>query len=213
MVDFVSGDEFKAGVEMVDIVSGDEFKAGVKKAQAEFRKEVSRLASLANKRIQRLEAAKLTDSPAYQKWVENGSVKFGVKGKTYNQVQSEMARLNRFINAQTSTVRGINSILKEMAANTGIKYGTLKELRSKATSFFELASKVEQYLRTVNDMASAIGYNKIWEVINEYVEREKIDLSGAENNIDELSKMVSELIVQQQNHNATIIDDCWVTLE
>ena len=198
---------------MVDIVSGDDFKAGVKKAQTEFRKEVSRLASLANKRIQRLEAAKLTDSPAYQKWVENGSVKFGVKGKTYNQLQSEMARLNRFINAQTSTVRGINSNLKEMAANTGIKYGTLKELRSKATSFFELASKVEQYLRTVNDMASAIGYNKIWEVINEYVEREKIDLSGAENNIDELSKMVSELIVQQQNHNATIIDDGWVVLE
>lgn len=198
---------------MVDIVSGDEFKAGVKKAQAEFRKEVSRLASLANKRIQRLEAAKLTDSPAYQKWVENGAVKFGVKGKTYNQLQSEMARLNRFINAQTSTIRGINSNLKEMAANTGIKYGTLKELRSKATSFFELASKVEQYLRTVNDMASAIGYHKIWEVINEYVEREKIDLSGAENNIDELSKMVSELIVQQQNHNATVIDDGWVVLE
>ena len=198
---------------MVDIVSGDEFKAGVKKAQVEFRKEVSRLSSLANKRIQRLENSKLTDSPAYQKWVENGSVKFGVKGKTYNQLQSEMERLNRFINAQTSTVRGINSTLKEMAANTGIKYGTLKELRSKATSFFELASKVEQYLRTVNDMASAIGYHKIWEVINEYVEREKIDLSGAENNIDELSKMVSELIVQQQNHNATVIDDGWVLLE
>lgn len=198
---------------MVYIVSGDEFKAGVKKARAEFRKEVSRLASLANKRIQRLEASKLTDSPAYQKWVENGGVKFGVKGKTYNQLQSEMARLNRFINAQTSTVRGINSALKEMAANTGIKYGTLEELRSKATSFFELASKVEQYLRTVNDMASAIGYHKIWEVINEYVEREKIDLSGAENNIDELSKMVSELIVQQQNYNATVIDDGWVVLE
>ena len=198
---------------MVDIVSGDEFKAGVKQAQAEFRKEVSRLASLANKRIQRLEDAKLTDSPAYQKWVENGSVKFGVKGKTYNQLQSEMARLNRFINAQTSTIRGINSNLKEMAENTGIKYGTLKELRSKAANFFELSSKVEQYLRTVNDMASAIGYNKIWEVINEYVEREKIDLSGAENNIDELSKMVSELIVQQQNHNATVIDDGWVILE
>lgn len=198
---------------MVDIVSGDDFKAGVRKAQAEFRKEVSRLASLANKRLQRLESAKLTDSPAYQKWVENGAVKFGVKGKNYNQLQSEMARLNRFINAQTSTVRGINSNLKEMAANTGIKYGTLKELRSKAASFFELASKVEQYLRTVNDMASAIGYHKIWEVINEYVEREKIDLSGAENNIDELSKMVSELIVQQQNHNATVIDDGWVVLE
>ena len=197
----------------INIVSGEEFKQGVKKAQAEFRKEVSRLASLANKRIQRLENAGLTDSPAYQKLVENGTVKFGVKGKTYNEVQSEMSKINRFINAQTSTIRGINSNLKEMAANTGIKYGTLKELRSKAANFFELSSKVEQYLRTVNDMASAIGYNKIWEVINEYVAREKVDLAGAENNIDELSKMVSELIVQQQNHNATVIDDGWVVLE
>ena len=197
----------------VNIVSGSEFKQGVKKAQAEFRKEVSRLASLANKRIQRLENAGLTDSPAYQKLVENGTVKFGVKGKTYNELQSEMSKINRFINAQTSTIRGINSNLKEMAANTGIKYGTLKELRSKAANFFELSSKVEQYLRTVNDMASAIGYNKIWEVINEYVAREKVDLAGAENNIDELSKMVSELIVQQQNHNATVIDDGWVVLE
>lgn len=197
----------------LNIVSGGEFKQGVKKAQAEFRKEVSRLASLANKRIQRLEKAGLTDSPAYQKLVENGTVKFGVKGKTYNELQSEMSKINRFINAQTSTIRGINSNLKEMAANTGIKYGTLKELRSKAANFFELSSKVEQYLRTVNDMASAIGYNKIWEVINEYVAREKVDLAGAENNIDELSKMVSELIVQQQNHNATVIDDGWVVLE
>lgn len=197
----------------LNIVSGSEFKQGVKKAQAEFRKEVSRLASLANKRIQRLEKAGLTDSPAYQKLVENGTVKFGVKGKTYNELQSEMSKINRFINAQTSTIRGINSNLKEMAANTGIKYGTLKELRSKAANFFELSSKVEQYLRTVNDMASAIGYNKIWEVINEYVAREKVDLAGAENNIDELSKMVSELIVQQQNHNATVIDDGWVVLE
>lgn len=197
----------------LNIVSGSEFKQGVKKAQAEFRKEVSRLASLANKRIQRLENAGLTDSPAYQKLVENGTVKFGVKGKTYNELQSEMSKINRFINAQTSTIRGINSNLKEMAANTGIKYGTLKELRSKAANFFELSSKVEQYLRTVNDMASAIGYNKIWEVINEYVAREKVDLAGAENNIDELSKMVSELIVQQQNHNATVIDDGWVVLE
>ena len=197
----------------VNLVTGKEFEQGVKKAQSEFRKEVSRLASLANKRIKRLENAGLTDSPAYQKLVENGKVKFSVKGKTYNELQSEMSNINRFINAQTSTIRGINSNLKEMAANTGIKYGTLKELRSKAANFFELSSKVEQYLRTVNDMASAIGYNKIWEVINEYVAREKVDLSGAENNIDELSKMVSELIVQQQNHNATVIDDGWVLLE
>ena len=185
--------------------------AKAKKISAD-RKEASRLASLANKRAQRLEANGLQDSPAYQMYLKTGG-KFGVKGKTHNELQQEVSRLKRFIDMNTSTVKGVTNTLKEMAANTGISYANMKELKQKSAKFFELASKVEQYLRTVNDMASAIGYNKIWEVINEYVEREKIDLSGAENNIDELSKMVSELIVQQQNHNATVIDDGWVVLE
>ena len=38
----------------------------------EFRKEVSRKASLANKRLARLEKNGLTDSPAYQKFKEGG---------------------------------------------------------------------------------------------------------------------------------------------
>ena len=155
-----------------------------------YRKEASRLSSMANKRIDRLEKANLTDSPAYKKWVDKGSVRFGVKGKNHNELQKEVARLRNFIGSDTSTVRGINRTLKEMADNTGIKYSTMKELRKSSGKFFELSGKVEQYLRTVEDMASAIGYQKIWESINKYVKKQEINLSSGENNIEELTQKV-----------------------
>lgn len=154
----------------------------------EFRREASRLASMANKRLQRLEGNKLTDVPAYQKLVElkGDKPRFSVRGKDYNELQREVAMMRQFLNAKTSTVRGAHQVLKDIANNTGIKYKTLKELKSKAKVFFELASKIEQYLRTVEDIASAIGYQKIWEAVNEYTQREKIDLSNIEDNIDDV---------------------------
>ena len=98
----------------------------------------------------------------------------------------------------TSTVKGVTNTLKEMAANTGISYANMKELKQKSAKFFELASKVEQYLRTVEDMASAIGYQKIWETINQYVKSGEIDLSSAEGDIDGMVKAVTDAIKQYE---------------
>lgn len=161
-----------------------------------YRTEASRLASMANKRLKRLEQSGLTDSPAYQKWVRDGKVKFGVRGKSHRELQTEVSRMNQFINSQTSTIRGVNTQLKEMAKNTGIKYKNLKELRASAKTFFELASKVEQYLRTVDNMASAIGYQKIWTAINKYVKEDKIALDGSINDVDKMVKKVSEAMME-----------------
>ena len=166
--------------------------------EKEFRKEVTKIVSVANKRIARLEKSKLTDSPAYRKLVDNGGIRFSVKGKTHNELQREVSRMKKFMESETSTVRGLNNSLKKMAAATGVKYKNLKDLQSKAKGFFELSSKVEQYLRNVNDMASAIGYQKIWTAVNQYVKTEKIDLADSGNNIDELSKILSELLADYQ---------------
>ena len=165
----------------------------------EVKAEMSRLASVANKRLQRLENAGLETSPAYKKWVEDGAVKFGVKGKTHNELQAELSRLKNFINAETSTVRGVNNTLKEMAKNTGIKYKNLTDLRSKADKFFELASKVEQYLRTVDDIASAIGYQKILEAINSYTKSAKVDLSETDTDIDSIVANVTDMLSATNN--------------
>lgn len=168
----------------------------------ELRKEVSRLSSMANKRLKRLENAGLTHSPAYKKWLAEGGQKFGVKGKTINEVQAELARLRNFINSKTSTIRGLNATLKEMAANTGMKYSNIKELHAKSEKFFELASKVEQYLRTVEDMASAIGYQKIWEAINQYVEATEADLTNSSIDIDRMTAIISDALASRDSGRA-----------
>lgn len=168
----------------------------------ELRKDASRLASMANKRLQRLESAGLTHSPAYKKWLEDGGQKFGVKGKTINEVQAEVARLKNFINSNTSTIRGLNNTLKEMAANTGMKYSNVKELHAKSEKFFELASKVEQYLRTVEDMASAIGYQKIWEAINQYVEATDADLTSSSIDLDQMTAIISDALASRDSGRA-----------
>lgn len=165
-----------------------------KQANQIDRAEIRKLTATANKRIERLEKNGLESSPAYQKWLADGEVKFSVKGKDYNQLQKEVARLKRFLNSETSTVRGVNRTLKEMAKNTGIKYKNLKDLRTKSAKFFELASKVEQYLRTVDDIASAIGYQKIWEAINKYTKQrgEAIGEGGAD--IDAMVRTVTDML-------------------
>lgn len=162
-----------------------------------MRKEASRLASMANKRVERLERNELKDSPAYKQYLESGG-KFGVKGKDYNQVQQELSRLKRFIDSQTSTVKGTIDNLKAMAANTGIQYKNLKDLKTKSAKFFELAGKVEQYLRSVDDMASAVGYQKIWEAINEYTDQARIDLGDGEADIDSMITAVTTAIKEYE---------------
>ena len=161
----------------------------------QYRKEASKVISMANKRLTRLEKSKLTDSPAYSKYVDNNEMpRFSVKGLDHNALQREMSKVKKFVQAKTSTVRGINTTLKEMVNNTGIKYKNLKELRSKASSFFNLASKVEQYLRNVEDVASAIGYQKIWEAINQYVKSEQTDFDEVENSVEGLTNIIDGLL-------------------
>ena len=174
----------------------DNYWAALYKMDAkQYRREASKVISMANKRLARLEKSNLTDSPAYAKLVDSkGNPKFSVKGLDHNQLQSEMSKVKKFVQAKTSTVRGINTTLKEMASNTGIKYKNLKDLRSKASSFFTLASKVEQYLRNVEDVASAIGYQKIWEAINQYVKSENADFDEVENSVEGLTNIVDGLL-------------------
>lgn len=172
-------------------------KKKVSKKQQEIKKyrtEASRLASMANKRIMRLENKDLESSPAYNNWVRDGSVRFGVRGKNHNELQSEVARMNLFLKSETSTIRGTSKVLQEMAKNTGISYTDLTDLHSKAGQFFELASKVKQYLRTVDDMASAIGYQEIWDAVHQYTNEQGIILGEAENDIESMVKRVSKAI-------------------
>ena len=171
-----------------NVAQGEKFADLVKELKAEIRKK----ANIAHKRLARLEKNNLTELPAYQQWVKEGKVRFGVKGKNYNELQAELARLNRFLNSKTSLVRQANKYLKEIARLTNVEYKSVKELPNKLRNFFRLSEKVEEYLRNVEGTASAIGYHKIWEVVNEVVKMEEGELGQSNEELDRLLTKILE---------------------
>lgn len=158
-----------------------------------LKREVSRLASMANKRLVRLEKNGFEDSPAYKQWIESGGEKFSVRGKDYNALQKELARVRQFVNAKTSTIRGAQSVLKAIAANTGANFKG-KELWAQASNFFRVASMIEQYIRNTEDVASAIGYQKIWTAINQYTKANDIDLAAMQVDMEQMVGNIAQMI-------------------
>ena len=156
----------------------------------ELRKEVSRMASMAHKRIDRLERNNLTMLPAYQAWEQNGSIRFSVKGKSYEETQAEYWRLKKFLDDRTSTVTQANDFLREMAENTGIQYNGLEDLKAKSAKFFELADLIKQYNQSINQSAQALDYQKIWQDINTYILDTDADLAAAVSSEEQLEKFL-----------------------
>ena len=168
-----------------------------------LKREVSRLASMANKRLVRLENNGFEDSPAYKQWIESGGEKFSVRGKDYNALQKELARVRQFVNAKTSTIRGAQSVLKAIAANTGANFKG-KELWAQASNFFRVASMIEQYIRSTEDVASAIGYQKIWTAINQYTQANDIDLAAMQVDMEQMVGNIAQMIGIEAGN--TVID-------
>lgn len=158
-----------------------------------LKKEVSRLASLANKRLVRLENNGFEDSPAYKKWIESGGKKFSVRGKDYNELQKELARVREFVNSKTSTIRGAKRVLQEIASNTGLDLKG-KELWKQASNFFQLASMVEQYIRSTENVASAIGYQRIWQAVNEYSKMENVELQELGGDMEQMVANIANML-------------------
>ena len=173
----------------------------------ELKREVSRLASMANKRLVRLENNGFEDSPAYKQWIESGGEKFSVRGKDYNELQKELARVRQFVNAKTSTIRGAQSVLKAIAANTGANFKG-KELWAQASNFFRVASMVEQYIRNTEDVASAIGYQKIWTAVNQYTKANDIDLEAMQVDMEQMVGNIAQMLsIEVANKVVEPLDD------
>ena len=160
--------------------------------EKKYRQEASRKVSMANKRLKRLEEQNLTMSPSYKKWLDEGGQKFGVKGKTTQEVKAEVARLNKFLNQTTSTVRGAKKNLTNIASQVGIKnYDSYQSLNEQLTDFFEVSERVREYLKNSKEVAVSIGYKKIWEEVNEYAETVGKDFASLNKDIVEIARTIT----------------------
>ena len=159
--------------------------------ERKLRQEASRLSSLANKRLKRMEQQNLQKSPAYQSWVDSGGAKFGVRGKTMAQVQAEVGRLNKFINQSTSTVTGAKNYFKKVGRNVGItEFKDIPDLQRKLNNFFEITGKVKEYLHNTKEIGVAIDYKKVWEIVSDYVEEVGDDVVDVEKAVLEIAENI-----------------------
>lgn len=127
-------------------MSFDEF-ASLNKS--ELRQAVSRLASTANKRLQRLSKNELV-SPAEIEARESGG-KFSTRGKSELELQVEFRRVSNFLTQPSSTVTGARQMEEETRQVLANQYG------------IELSKEDYRNLLT--------GYNKIMNEAPDYVSR------------------------------------------
>lgn len=161
--------------------------------EKKYRQEASRKVSMANKRLKRMEQQNLSMSPAYKKWIDEGGQKFGIRGKSMEEVRVEVARLNKFLKQTTSTVRGTKKYLTNIAGQVGIKqWGSFQSLNSQLKGFFEVADKVQEYLKNSKDVAVSIGYKKIWEQVNEYAETVGKEFTSLNDDVVEIANTILE---------------------
>ena len=159
--------------------------------ERQLRQEASRLASLANKRLKRIEEQNLQQSPAYQSWIDSGGAKFGVRGKSMEQIQAEVGRLENFIEQSTSTVTGAKNHFKNVANTVGItEYKDIPDLQNKLNDFFELSGKVKEYLHNSKEIGVAIGYQKVWEVVSDYVQEVGDELVDVESSVLDIAENI-----------------------
>lgn len=179
----------------------------------ELNKELNRLNSLANKRVKRLKE-KGIKSPALRGMPD----KFTNRGKTRAEKLRDYHRVSKFVNSETSTLRGVKKTFKNILNNTGlddvILEKTTLDINSLGTSqiidltneFFSLSSMVEDYLTSKGDFLS---YDKVWDYVKHEMKLDSsddIELDGM--NRDE---MLHNIIVKIHNdylkntHSSTLL--------
>lgn len=160
-------------------------------AERKYRQEASRKVSMANKRLKRIEQQNLQMSPSYKKWVEDGGQKFGIKGKSNNEVKAEVARLNKFLNQTTSTVKGTKKYLTNVANQVGVKqWDSFEDLGNQLQGFFDVSEKVQDYLKNSKEVSVSIGYKKVWEEVNEYAESMGEEFTLLDSDVAEIAENV-----------------------
>lgn len=168
-------------------------KTGAKSKRASIARQVSRYAQMANKRMERLESNNLQMVSAFREWERQGEPHYSVKGKDYNELQSEFWKIKKVLDDTTSTVRGANNYLKKMANQMGFKDMSLSQVKDNVTGYWKVFNKVQQYLSTIEGEGYNIGSPRIQEMITNYVKTSKRDLNTVEELNNALSSVIQEV--------------------
>lgn len=147
-------------------------------SMSNMKKDMYRKVAIANKRLDRLEQAGLTGSPAYQSWFNNYAGKrFSAKGDDWNLLQRELAAVDRFLGMKTSTVLGFKNVLSDTVLRLGLSLDVGSDdsgvsIQLALTNYYEIVNKVYQILKLESKpgFADAMEYEVIWNSVSQYFE-------------------------------------------
>lgn len=116
--------------------------------------------------------------------------KFTNKGKTRAEKLKDFHRVSKFVNSETSTIKGVKDTYNKILNNTGLDEVILEktsiDTKTIGTSqiidltneFFSLTSMVTDYLESKGDFLS---YDKVWDYVKNEMKlntSDDIDLGG-----------------------------------
>ena len=171
-----------------------------KEYQKQIAKHAQRLVDAANKRLRRMEQAKIM-SPAYYAAMQSGGY-FSGKGfsKDYNQLMHEYGRVIGFLNNETSTLGGARKYEKKISNLLGNREITM----SQRDLIFEVFHKIEEM-----DMLGAnLYYHDLFDYISENVASDKaLAISQMERDSEEYRRAVDENLQAAKEYLSQLYDD------
>lgn len=146
-------------------------------------KVVSRLSQVANKRLTRLSKSDVFSS-AYEGFRRRDEGRFTTKNKTDFDLKKEFLRVKDFLNMETSTIRGSQSVRREVIQKLK-KEHNIKITNKQYNDFF----KVYERLKEVDSIVSnkLMKYNVFEEISN------VLDDSNIDETVDEMRNRLTEI--------------------
>lgn len=139
---------------ITDILKSD--PRGLK--EQELRRQVQQLADAANKRVRRMQQSGLLSAAEAGRQKSGGGM-FSTRGKNYNQLQAEFKRAKEYLQAKTSTIKGVRQFQKEVLQETNKRLGS-DMTQQQASSFWQTMKKVmEQIPQTTLQQAGLTSYD------------------------------------------------------
>jgi hypothetical protein len=125
--------------------------------ERELRSMVTRLSSAANKRVRSLEKLPF-ESPALKEVGKEGG-RFSGKGKTQSQLISEYQRIKKFMEGETSTVKGARQFQKQVEADLSERFGQERDFFENMeddtkTRFWNLFNELRPYADALGIVAT-----------------------------------------------------------
>lgn len=180
----------------VKIIAEGTLKDDVSNARSVLAKQVSKMAQILNKRLERLEQSGLTGTSAFRAWESQGRPHYGVRGLNFQQLQSEYWKIKQIMDNQTSTVRGAKVYIKKTADALGFDvtaHADIQEQQQNISNYFSLMHKVEEYFNTLEGYGYNIGSPQIQNMISDYIKTNKPILSDITQYNDALESIIDNI--------------------